>query len=68
MLYVMIGFCCFRIICMAVRRKLVGTIYIAKFLYPEYLPELHPEEVFKTWLEKYQQLHYIKGHAYPELY
>lgn len=48
--------------------KLVGTIYIAKFLYPEYLPELHPEEVFKTWLEKYQQLHYIKGHAYPELY
>ena len=40
---------------------MVGTIYIAKFLYPEYLPELHPEEVFKTWLEKYQQLHYIKG-------
>ena len=28
----------------------------------------NPEEVFKTWLEKYQQLHYIKGHAYPELY
>lgn len=48
--------------------KLVGTIYIAKFLYPEYLPELHPGEVFKTWLEKYQQLQYIKGHSYPELY
>ena len=48
--------------------KLMGTIYIAKFLYPEYLPELHPEEVFKTWLEKYQQLKYIKGHSYPELY
>ena len=45
-----------------------SPLSMAKFLYPEYLPELHPEEVFKTWLEKYQQLHYIKGHAYPELY
>lgn len=45
--------------------KLVGTMYIAKFMYPELLPELNPEEVFKVWLEKYQGLKYIPGHTYP---
>ncbi|MDO4179090.1 MAG: ABC transporter substrate-binding protein [Phascolarctobacterium sp.] len=45
--------------------KLVGTMYIAKFLYPELLPDLNPEEVFKVWLEKYQHLSYISGHTYP---
>lgn len=45
--------------------KLVGTMYIAKFLYPEHLPDLHPEQIFKTWLEKYQRLPYIKGHTVP---
>ncbi len=45
--------------------KLVGTMYIAKFLYPEYLPDLHPENVFKDWLTKYQHLDYISGHTYP---
>ncbi len=45
--------------------KLVGTMYIAKYMYPEYLPDLHPEEVFKTWLEKYQHLEYISGHTVP---
>lgn len=45
--------------------KIVGTCYIAKFLYPEYLPDLHPEEVFKEWVTKYQHLPYIKGHTYP---
>ncbi len=45
--------------------ELVGTCYIAKFLYPEYLPDLHPEEVFKEWVTKYQHLPYIEGHTYP---
>lgn len=45
--------------------KLIGTMYIAKFLYPEYLPDLHPEEVFKEWVTKYQQLTYVAGHTYP---
>ena len=45
--------------------KLVGTMYIAKFMYPEHLPDLNPEEVFKTWLEKYQGLPYIAGHTVP---
>ena len=45
--------------------KLVGTMYMAKFLYPELLPDLHPEQVFRDWLEKYQKLEYIEGHTYP---
>lgn len=45
--------------------KLVGTMYIAKFLYPEYLPDLHPENVFNDWLTKYQHLDYVAGHTYP---
>lgn len=46
--------------------KIVGTVYIAKFMYPEYLSDLHPEEVFKTWLT-YQNLEYVKGHTYPDI-
>ncbi len=46
--------------------KLIGTMYIAKFLYPEHLPDLQPEEIFKEYLEKYQKLPYQKGHTYPE--
>lgn len=45
--------------------KLVGTMYIAKFLYPEELPDLYPEEIFKTWTEKYQKRPYIAGHTRP---
>lgn len=45
--------------------KLIGTMYIAKFLYPEYLPDLHPEQVFKDWGTKYQGLPYLPGHTYP---
>lgn len=45
--------------------KLVGTMYIAKFLYPEYLPDLHPEQVFKDWVTKYQHLDYRPGHTDP---
>ncbi|WP_312202410.1 ABC transporter substrate-binding protein [Anaerospora hongkongensis] len=45
--------------------KLVGAMYIAKYLYPEYLPDLHPEQVFKEWLEKYQRLEYVSGHTDP---
>lgn len=46
--------------------KIVGAIYLAKYLYPEQLPDLHPEQVFKDWLEKYQHLPYIAGHTYPD--
>lgn len=45
--------------------EIIGSLYIAKFMYPEYLPALHPERVFKVWLEKYQRIPYICGHTYP---
>lgn len=45
--------------------KLVGTMYIAKFLYPEYLPDLHPEEIFHKWVSDYEGLEYHSGHTYP---
>lgn len=45
--------------------KIIGVLYVAKFLYPEYLPDLHPEVVFKIWLTDYLGLEYIPGHTYP---
>lgn len=45
--------------------KIIGTMYIAKFIYPEYLPDLYPEEVFNKWLQ-YQGLDYLEGHTYPK--
>ena len=44
--------------------KLVGAFYAAKFLYPEELSELHPEAVFKQWLD-WQGSPYYPGHTYP---
>lgn len=45
--------------------KLVGTMYVAKFLYPDLLPDLHPEQVFSDWLTMFQHNDYIEGHTYP---
>ena len=45
--------------------EITGSLYMAKFVYPEYLPELHPEQIFKEWVEKYQRLPYVAGHTYP---
>lgn len=44
--------------------KLVGSFYLAKFLYPQELPDLHPEAVFAKWLE-YQGKDYVLGHTRP---
>lgn len=44
--------------------KLVGTMYVAKFMYPDLLPDLNPEEVFARWLE-FQHRDYIEGHTWP---
>lgn len=45
--------------------KIIGTLYIAKFLYPEQLPDLHPEDVFRYWVERYQHKEYQPGHTLP---
>ena len=40
-------------------------MYIAKFLYPDELPDLHPEDVFKKWVSDYEGLEYHTGHTFP---
>ena len=42
--------------------KLVGTMYAAKWLYPDLLPELDPDEVFRAWLEDFQGFRNVEGH------
>ncbi len=45
--------------------KLIGAVYMAKWMYPEQLPELDPDAIFKEWLEDYQGFKFIDGHFYP---
>ncbi len=42
--------------------KLVGTLFIAKSVYPDLLPELDIEEIYRTWLEEFQGFDYVPGH------
>lgn len=44
--------------------KLVGACYIAKWVYPDLLPDLDPEEVFRAWMEDFQGFKNIEGHFY----
>ncbi|MGO1653149.1 ABC transporter substrate-binding protein [Senegalia sp. (in: firmicutes)] len=44
--------------------KLVGSMYIAKWMYPDLLTELDPDEVFRAWMEDYQGFKNIDGHFY----
>jgi len=44
--------------------KLVGACYIAKWVYPDLLPDLDPDEVFRAWMEDFQGFENIEGHFY----
>jgi iron complex transport system substrate-binding protein len=44
--------------------KLVGACYIAKWVYPDLLPDLDPGEVFRAWMEDFQGFNNIEGHFY----
>lgn len=44
--------------------KLVGTMYVAKWMYPDLLPELDPDEVFRAWMEDFQGFQNIPGHFF----
>ena len=44
--------------------KLVGSAYIAKWVYPDLLPDLDPHEVFRAWMEDFQGFQNIEGHFY----
>ena len=47
--------------------KMVGVVYLAKWLYPELFPDLDPEAVFKEWLEEFQGVPYPGRYTYhPE--
>jgi len=48
--------------------KIVGAMFLAKYLYPEYLPDLQPEEILRVWMEEYQGIPYQAGHTFtPEV-
>lgn len=44
--------------------KLVGAIFIAKWLYPNLLPKLDPQEVYRVWMEDFQGFKKVDGHFY----
>ncbi len=44
--------------------KLVGAAYIAKWVYPDLLPDLDPDEVFRAWMEDFQGFENIEGHFF----
>ncbi|MGL5356957.1 MAG: ABC transporter substrate-binding protein [Cetobacterium sp.] len=45
--------------------KMIGAVYMAKWLYPEILADLDPDSIFKEWLEEFQNFKNIEGHFYP---
>lgn len=45
--------------------KMIGAVYMAKWIYPDLLEDLDPDEIFRQWLEDYQGFRYIDGHFYP---
>ncbi len=44
--------------------KLIGTAYIAKWMYPEYYEDLDPDAVFARWLEEFQNIDYVEGQSW----
>lgn len=45
--------------------KMIGSVYMAKWMYPEELKDLDPDTIYKEWLEKYQGFKFLDGHFYP---
>lgn len=43
--------------------KIVGATYLAKFLYPEAMAGIDPDDFMTEWLEKYQGMAFQDGHA-----
>lgn len=42
--------------------KLVGTLFIAKMVYPDLLTELDADEIYRAWLEDFQGFDFVEGH------
>lgn len=45
--------------------KMIGAVYMAKWMYPQELKDLDPDAVFREWLEEYQGFKFVEGHFYP---
>ena len=45
--------------------KLIGAVYMAKWMYPEQLKGLDPDEIYRAWLEDFQGFKFIENHIYP---
>jgi len=44
--------------------KLIGKLYIAKWLYPEKFQDVNPDQVAKEWIETFQGVKYPGSHTY----
>ena len=44
--------------------KLIGTAYIAKWLYPDRFETLDPDAVFGRWLEEFQHISFTEGQSW----
>ncbi len=47
--------------------KMIGSVYIAKALYPDKFKDIDPEKLMKTWLEDYQGVKYAAPYSYSAL-
>ena len=44
--------------------KLIGKLYIVKWLYPEKFEDMDPDQISKEWIEKFQGVPYPGAHTY----
>lgn len=44
--------------------KIIGALFLAKYMYPEHLKDLDPENAFRYWVEHFERVSYKKGHTY----
>jgi iron complex transport system substrate-binding protein len=47
--------------------KMIGSVYIAKALYPDRFRDVDPEALMKTWLQEYQGVPYTASYSYSPL-
>lgn len=43
--------------------KIIGSVYLAKWLYPEQMADIYPDDVFAQWLDL-QGVEFVEGHTF----
>ncbi|SNY93164.1 iron complex transport system substrate-binding protein [Cohaesibacter sp. ES.047] len=46
--------------------KIIGSLYIAKWLYPDQFEDVDPDEAMRVWLEEFQGVKDPSGYSYHE--